>query len=114
MTIPLKEAVLSNGVCTSVSGSALEIGAINTIKKLSNGMIYGDNSDWIGIRSLILNQARNKRLNVGIVFGAGGTSKAAIFALKSIGCKDIRVWNRTIQKAELLAARFSTGNTQIL
>ena len=43
----------------------------------------------------------------GLVIGAGGTARAACFALQQMGCRDISVHNRTHSKAETLAADFS-------
>ena len=42
----------------------------------------------------------------GLVVGAGGTARAACFALVKMGCRDIRVFNRTKSKAVALAKEF--------
>ena len=42
------------------------------------------------------------------MIGAGGTSRAALFALQSIrGVSEIIIWNRTYEKAQALAKEFS-------
>jgi shikimate 5-dehydrogenase len=42
----------------------------------------------------------------GLVVGAGGTARAACFALVKMGCRDIRIFNRTKSKAVALAKEF--------
>ena len=40
------------------------------------------------------------------MLGAGGSARAAVWALRDAGVADVRVWNRTPERAEALAARF--------
>jgi pentafunctional AROM polypeptide len=105
VTIPLKVDVIS--LCEVVSRSGKAIGAINTIYR-ENGKICGTNTDWIGIKNSIESQVGREFLlgSVGIVLGAGGTSRAALYALQQLGIKEIRIWNRTEQKAVFLANEF--------
>ena len=46
---------------------------------------------------------------VGLVIGAGGTARAACFALVQMGCQDIRIFNRTKSKAVALAKEFANA-----
>ncbi|KAJ3053015.1 hypothetical protein HK097_005242 [Rhizophlyctis rosea] len=43
---------------------------------------------------------------VGVVVGAGGTARAAIIALQSFDVEEVRIWNRSVGKAEGLAKEF--------
>jgi shikimate dehydrogenase len=45
------------------------------------------------------------------VLGAGGASRAVIYALKARGVTDIRIANRTLARAEELRDRFGAGIT---
>lgn len=109
VTIPLKEDVFNNAICQILSESAQMIQSVNTLYKLPNNQIYGDNTDWIGIaNSVMAKKYTFAKHVVGVVFGAGGTARAACYALRELGCEEVRVWNRTATKAQTLSERFST------
>jgi pentafunctional AROM polypeptide len=105
VTIPLKVAVMD--LCTVISESAKRIGAVNTLYK-KNGEICGTNTDWIGIKNCV-EPLLQTRPFVGVVLGAGGTSRAALYALQQMGAKEIRIWNRTNSKASQLAQEFGVS-----
>ncbi|KAJ3324463.1 3-dehydroquinate dehydratase (3-dehydroquinase) [Boothiomyces sp. JEL0866] len=107
VTIPLKVDVLKHNICDHVDDAALKIGAINTLHKV-DGKIYGFNTDWIGIKRSIENVLSTNLPVIGVVLGAGGTSRAALFALSQIKqISETRIWNRTSSKAQALATEFN-------
>ncbi|KAF9240000.1 EPSP synthase-domain-containing protein [Melanogaster broomeanus] len=75
---------------------------------LSNGKLYGDNTDYLGIVASIRTRAPGLALGnsraAALVIGAGGTARAAVYALKMMGTSDVYVFNRTAEKAEVLAS----------
>lgn len=108
VTIPFKLDVIP--LLDKLSPAAEAIGAVNTIIPVVEGgnrILYGDNTDWLGIRESI----RSRAPSVGapaaaLVIGAGGTARAAIFALQSLGAQRIYLYNRTTSKAQALVEAF--------
>ena len=108
ITIPLKQDIIAHGIADLITEHAKKIGAVNTLI-LRAGMIIGDNTDWLGIRRSILKRLEPNSSTLGIVIGAGGTSRAAVYALQSLGLTDIKIWNRTFDKAIKLAQLFGVN-----
>lgn len=116
VTIPFKLDVIP--LLDKLSPAAEAIGAVNTISPVVEGgnrILYGDNTDWLGIRESI----RSRAPTIGapaaaLVIGAGGTARAAIFALQSIGAQRIYVFNRTASKAQALVDAFSSAPVKLI
>ena len=109
VTIPLKEQLFS--LIDERSDAVKAIGALNTIIKATDGKLIGDNTDWKGIVNPLqkLLPSSTDSTGTGLVIGAGGTARAAIYALKYLGFegKSLVVHNpRTPAKAEALAKEF--------
>lgn len=81
-------------------------GAVNTIKRLDDGRLLGDNTDGVGLLSdLHRNSMLHSHANI-LLLGAGGASRGAIQPLLEAGHR-IYISNRTRPKAEALAQEFS-------
>ena len=109
ITIPLKEniyALLVSDTNNTVSNSAKKIGAVNTINKLENGKIYGDNTDWKAIYKLITEQIYTR--GSALVIGAGGTARAVLYALSEIDNVElVYLYNpRNLEKATSLTRTY--------
>lgn len=106
VTIPLKLDIMK--YMSQVTDAAKIIGAMNTVIPLGGHQFRGDNTDWIGIKqSLTSNGVPEKVSNIaGLVIGAGGTSRAAIYSLHNLGCSKIFVINRTVSKSTELKNSF--------
>ncbi|CAG8676308.1 2330_t:CDS:1, partial [Paraglomus occultum] len=97
-----------------VSEAAKQIGAINTIivvrDKDNKRLLLGDNTDWLGIMYSIERALKDNNCtyqgSAGLVIGAGGTSRAALYALHHLGISPIYLFNRTLANAQSLAATF--------
>ena len=86
VTIPYKEAVIE--YLDDISDTAREIGAVNVIVN-SNGRLYGDNTDFAGMKSLIENAGIIISGKKVLILGTGGTSKTAFAVAKSMGASSI-------------------------
>jgi shikimate dehydrogenase len=80
-----------------------QIGAANTLVKSGNGF-HAENTDATGIIAAIKNKLGETLDNREVlILGAGGVSRAAVFALKKAGCS-VKVCNRSSERAEKLAS----------
>ncbi len=98
-TVPHKLAALE--AADRASDAARAIGAANTLS-FGGGEIVADNTDTAGILDALPTAPAGMRA---LVLGAGGSARAAIWALREAGA-DVQVWNRTPEKAEALARVF--------
>ncbi|CAI8502650.1 unnamed protein product [Hanseniaspora opuntiae] len=100
VTIPLKLEIIK--YMDELTDAAKVIGAVNTVIPLGNGKFRGDNTDWIGIYSSLTSagvpEDVSKESVSGLVVGAGGTSRAAVYALNQLGCQKVYMINRTTSK----------------
>lgn len=103
VTLPHKEAMLS--LVDDISDIASRIGAINTVKILPDGTLYGTNSDAYGFMQHLKQSVGDLSLykDKAVVLGAGGAARAICAALQDEGWKQIFLINRTKDKAEQIA-----------
>jgi shikimate dehydrogenase len=107
VTIPHKEAAFAL-VDDHDEASAL-IGAINTVW-LEDGRLRATNTDWSGFSANL--DAGGPEWGAGrtaVVLGAGGSARAILHALIRKGYREIRVVNRTVERARDLADRFGAS-----
>lgn len=114
VTIPLKIKIM--GLLDEVTEAAKLIGAVNTIvpTRGTDGTVklVGDNTDWLGMTRVLSGAASVADSNdgqlaaSGLVVGAGGTARAAIFALNSLGYSPLYVVARSPEKVEQLIESF--------
>lgn len=107
VTIPHKIAVLP--LMAQVDDAARRIGAVNTVVVQPDGSLHGSNTDAFGfIENLKTDAPAGWKAANGpaVVLGAGGAARAVIVALLDAGVTELRLVNRSIEKAEALAAEF--------
>ncbi|KAI2629548.1 hypothetical protein GGR54DRAFT_267421 [Hypoxylon sp. NC1633] len=128
LTAPFKVVIMPR--VDHLSTHAVAIGAVNTLLPLRGdtdsildhanarnkagaaSRFYGDNTDWSSIVTC-LRRAISPRNSVqpsrttALVVGAGGMARAAIYALIKLGCRMVFIHNRTMAKAEEVAAHFN-------
>lgn len=128
LTAPFKVAIMPHLKVKSHHATA--IGAVNVLLPLRGRTsaildhansrnragpareFFGDNTDWSSILTC-LRRALSPRNHVqpsrttGLVVGAGGMARAAIYALYQLGCRHVFVYNRTVAHAEAVARYFN-------
>ncbi|MCK5374410.1 MAG: shikimate dehydrogenase [Alphaproteobacteria bacterium] len=107
VTLPHKIAIID--LCDEIDARAKTIGAVNTVT-ICDGKLYGTNTDAFGFAHNILETCKDKGWDDwsfaggrAIVLGAGGASRAVIYALLNQGVPEIVLLNRTREKADELA-----------
>jgi shikimate dehydrogenase len=108
VTIPHKETVLR--LADTVSDRAALIGAANTLTFRPDGKIHADNTDGYGFLENLRQGAPGWRADAGpcTVLGAGGAARAVVASLLEAGATEIRLTNRTRNRAEQLKTEFGT------
>jgi shikimate dehydrogenase len=100
VTIPHKEAALE--LADSSSEAAAAIGAANTLT-FEDDAIAADNTDAQGFLDALGEPLTGRTV---LVLGAGGAARAVIWAAREAGAAEVLVWNRTQERARLVAADF--------
>lgn len=113
VTVPHKEAVIA--ACDQVDPVARRIGAVNTLVVAEDGTIEGRNTDGFGFMENLRADRPDWRAGAGpaVVLGAGGAARAILVALADAGAPEIRLLNRTRDRAETLAAELG-GPVRVL
>lgn len=105
ITVPHKGEVAR--LCDQLSERASTAGAVNTLS-FRDGEILGDNTDGIGLlRDLVINLGLTLEDANILILGAGGATRGIIGPLLEMQPSSLRIANRTIDKAEVLAQHFS-------
>ena len=86
VTIPYKESVIP--YLDEIDEAAKAIGAVNTIVN-REGRLIGYNTDFYGMRELLLSRSIRIEKRFVAVLGTGGTSKTACAVAKSLGASRI-------------------------
>ena len=106
LTIPHKESALA--VVDEPDAVARRIGAVSCVTVRPDGSLHGANNDGYGFIQSILEEAPEWRADAGpaVVVGAGGAARAVTHALAEYGAPEIRLVNRTFERARALAEEF--------
>ncbi|KAE8453351.1 hypothetical protein EG329_010212 [Mollisiaceae sp. DMI_Dod_QoI] len=113
VTIPLKLDIIP--LLDDITDAAKCIGAVNTIVPVVEEAgqpprLIGENTDWLGM-TYSLNSAAYNTIASGspgsaLVIGGGGTARAAIYALQSLGHRPIYIVSRTPSKLNTMISSF--------
>lgn len=88
VTIPYKETIIP--FLDELSDNAKQIGAVNTIKILPSGKLFGDNTDFFGFNKSLktLLESYHKKA---LILGTGGAAKAVAFGLNKLNIESVFV-----------------------
>jgi 3-dehydroquinate dehydratase/shikimate dehydrogenase len=82
VTLPYKQTILKH--LKDCEPLAADIGAVNTVVVRRDGGLYGCNTDYVGVLRALEQKLRIRGSRV-LIFGAGGSARAAAFALARAG-----------------------------
>jgi len=103
ITAPFKQEAYF--FCDELTERAKIAQSVNTLKKIDNNKILGDNTDGIGLLSDLIRLNFIKKKSSILILGAGGAVKGILFPLLSFGCS-IFILNRTLSNAQKLVLQF--------
>ncbi len=106
LTIPHKEQAMM--IVDEVDTVAKRIGAISCVVARPDGSLAGTNNDCYGFIHAVRQEQPGWKPDAGpiVVIGAGGGSRAVCYGLAQEGAKEIRLVNRTRERAQAIAEEF--------
>ena len=106
VTNPFKESIIP--YIDELEETSSIIGSVNTVSCFGKKSV-GYNTDIYGFEKALLEFLKDKRTLKISVLGAGGASKAVCYVLKKLNFKDVVVFNRTQEKAKIVASLYGFG-----
>lgn len=108
LTLPHKVDALT--CIAELDHVARQIGAVNTVVVQADGSLRGTNTDAFGYIQSLREEQPDWQADSGpaVVLGAGGAARAIVWALADAGVKEIRLFNRSPDKAHEMALQFGS------
>ncbi|WP_198369461.1 shikimate dehydrogenase family protein [Roseomonas rosulenta] len=103
VTVPHKEAIAA--LCDDLTEAAREVGAVNVIRRDADGLLTGGQFDGEGFVAGLRGAGHDIAGCAVFMAGAGGAAAGLAFAFARHGATRLTIHNRTVAKAEKLAAR---------
>ena len=109
VTLPHKEEIVR--IADHVDPAAKAIGAANCVVVQADGSLAAFNYDVFGFMEALRAQAPSWRAAQGpaVVLGAGGAARAVVYGLIAEGAREVRVVNRTLERAQAFADEFGAA-----
>jgi len=114
VTVPHKVNIMR--LVDELHPSAQRIGAINTIVVSPEGRLSGMNNDGVGYIQSLRDRDPAWRADRGpvLVLGAGGAARAIVASLLDEGAPEVRLANRTPERAQVLAQALGDPRIQLV
>lgn len=93
VTIPYKKTVMP--YLEEISDEAKRIGSVNTVTRLPNGGLRGDNTDYFGFSYMIEKSQIKIEGKKVLILGSGGASETARTVCGDIGAREIIIVSRS-------------------
>ena len=102
ITVPHKNNILP--FLSEIEPTARASGSVNTVKVLEDGGLHGCSTDGYGLEHAVL-EAGGPALKGAVIcfIGCGGVTPALAFHAAAAGAREIRILNRTEEKAQALS-----------
>ncbi len=110
VTVPYKVEVME--FLDRVDAMAMHIGACNTIVREGEDFV-GYNTDWIGLKMACDHESIPIEGKDVVIIGAGGSARAIAFMCQRESANSITILNRTVEKAEAIAAKVKAVNQDV-
>jgi len=106
VTLPHKEEIVR--IADHVDPAARKIGAANCVVVQKDGSLSAFNYDVFGFMEALRAEAPGWSAARGpaVVLGAGGAARAVVYGLIEAGARQVRLVNRTLERAQALADEF--------
>ena len=105
VTIPHKLEILK--YLDETDETAQKIGAVNTVKITDDKKLIGYNTDICGFHKSISDFS----VSNASILGCGGAALAVVFGLEKQGCKNLTVYARNLNKAEIFISNIKEKTT---
>lgn len=110
VTIPHKQAILR--FLSAVEPIAQAVGAVNTVIKKNNSWI-GTNTDIEGFLAPLQAHQQNWSQKIAVILGNGGAARAVVAGCAKLGCPEIHVVGRNVQRLRDFSQSWENSPLQV-
>lgn len=103
MNLTMPHKITAIPYLNELSEAAQIIGAVNTILVREDGTLFGENTDGKGFVQALKNKGITPEDKQVMILGAGGAAKAIAVECALAGANKVTIYNRTEEKAKVLA-----------
>ncbi len=107
VTIPYKQAVMP--FLDEITDEAMRIGAVNTVTRLADGRLRGDNTDYFGFARTVRESGVDVQGLKALVLGNGGAAATAVAVLGDMGAEVVVLARSTAPVGGILPETFDAA-----